>query len=159
MLESLIYMPRSLIHLPLEISAQLREQLRRLLVHFEDLPLSSPRPGGWLPPVDLCEMPDAIVIRVEVPGVAKEDISLSILDNVLKIEGSKQRSSNSTGAAERPLQYICLERAYGKFERTIALQWGVDVEKISARLKDGLLEIRLPKAPSYGREVPIPISS
>ena len=104
-------------------------------------------------------MPDVIVIRIELPGVAKEDISLSILENVLKIEGSKQRSSNSDGADEKPLKYLCLERAYGKFERTIALKWGVDVEKISARLKDGLLEIRLPKALSYGREVPIPISN
>ncbi len=152
-------MPRQLIQVPLEISAQLREQLRRLLVHFEDVPLSSPKPGGWQPAIDLCEMPDAIVIRVELPGVERADVNLSILDNVLKIEGLKQRPASSDGAGERPLRYLCLERAYGKFERTIALKWSVDVERISARLKDGLLEIRLPKAISCGREVPIPISN
>ncbi|MEP7271744.1 MAG: Hsp20/alpha crystallin family protein [Acidobacteriota bacterium] len=153
-------MARHLIQTPSpDISEQVREQLRRLLMHFDDLRLIAPPPGAWLPSIDLCEMTDSIVIRVELPGVAQGDLRLTILDNIIKIEGRKKRRSRDTSDVEKPLRYVCLERAYGRFERTILLQWPVEVERVSARLIDGVLEVRLPKTQSAGREVPIPIST
>jgi HSP20 family protein len=145
--------------LPEGLSEQVREQLRRLLMHLEELPTVGLAPGAWTPPVDLCEMSDAIVIRIELPGVRQEDLRVSILDNALKIEGRKQRVAPSGAEAEKPLRFVCLERSYGSFARTIALKWPVEVEKISADLVDGVLQIRLPKTKSCGREVLIPINA
>ncbi len=153
-------MPKHLIQaVPPDISEEVREQLRRLLMHFEELRVVGTPAGAWLPSVDLCEMADAIIIRVEVPGVGRDDLRLSIYDNVLKIEGRKQRLQPRDSEEDKPLRYLCLERAYGRFERTIALRWPIEVEKVSAHLDDGVLEIRLPKTLSCGREVPIPISN
>lgn len=152
-------MPRTLIAaVPPELSERVREQLRRLLMHFDELRLATPGPGFWYPSVDLGEMPDAIVVRVELPGIKKEHLHLSIHDNVLKIQGHKQRISASEDLEEGPRKYLCLERSFGSFERTIALQWSVEVELISARLDNGVLEIRLPKTLSCGREIEIPLS-
>lgn len=152
-------MPRPLMHpLPGNLSEQVRERLRRILAHFEDMRQFAPAPGAWLPPIDLCEMPEAIVVRVELPGVRPEHIRLTMIDNVLKIEGRKERTSGADyetgGAAPR---YLCLERAYGSFTRTLVLHWPVEVGRISARITEGVLTIHLPKALSCGREFVIPI--
>lgn len=145
-----------LIHpLPGEISDQLRERLRHLLMQFEEISVHTHTPGAWIPSVDLCEMSDAIVIRIEVPGIKHEQLRLSIRDSMLKIEGKKERD---TSKEEKPLRHLCLERSYGVFARTIALKWPIKVEQISARLAAGILEIRLPKAISCGREIVIPIT-
>lgn len=153
-------MPRHLIQaLPSDLSQQLREQLRRLLMHFDELRVDPPFPGAWLPALDLCELNDAIIIRVELPGVAKDDIRLSLFDNVLKIEGRKQRLPEDESSEGKPVRYLCLERSNGKFERTVVLQWPVEVENITANLREGILEVRLPKTIACGREVQIPISN
>lgn len=152
-------MPKHLIQaIPTDVSEQVREQLRRLLTHFEELRVVAPPPGAWLPSIDLCELSDAILMRVELPGVEKREIRLSIFDNVLKIEGRKQRRQESSDEQGKPLRYLCLERSYGRFERTVVLKWPVEVDHISATLREGVLEIRLPKTGACGREVQIPIS-
>lgn len=118
-------------------------------------------PGAWLPPVDLCEMEDAILVNVEIPGVARESVRISLHDGILKIEGRKERPSltaNHVAEAEKPLRFICLERAYGTFARSVALKWIIDVQHVSARLTNGILQIRLPKMQSGGREIVIPIT-
>lgn len=153
-------MPRHLIQtVSPDISEQVRERLRRLLMHFDETGVLSAAPGAWLPTIDLCEMPEAIVLRVEIPGVAREDIRVSIRNSLVKIEGRKNRVSVDENESEKPLRYLCLERAYGRFERTIALQWPVEVQQATARLDDGVLEIRLPKTPAAGREVQIAITT
>jgi HSP20 family protein len=153
-------MPKHLIQaLPADLSEQLREQLRRLLAHFDELRMVPPFPGAWLPALDLCELNDAIIIRIELPGVARENIRLSLFDNTLKIEGRKQRLAEGDDSEGKPLRYLCLERSNGKFERTVVLQWPVEVEKITANLREGILEVRLPKTIACGREVQIPISN
>jgi HSP20 family protein len=152
-------MPKHVIQpLAPDLSEQLREQLRRLLMHFDELRVVPPFPGAWIPAIDLCELNDAIILRVELPGVSREDVRISLFDNVLKIEGRKQRLPESEDTDGKPLRYLCLERSNGRFERTVVLQWTVEVEKITANLSDGILEVRLPKTIACGREVQIPIS-
>jgi HSP20 family protein len=141
-----------------ELSEQLKERLRRLLTQCEELRAMEAQPGAWHPPIDLYEMKDAIMVRVEVPGVARERLRISLTDDVLKIEGRKERAPDPSEGAGRPMRYICLERSYGGFVRRIALKWPVDPERISAHLADGVLQIRLPKAQSCGREIVIPVS-
>lgn len=145
--------------LPQEFSERLRDQLRRLLLHFEELRSAAPpAPGSWLPPVDLYEMEDAVVVRLELPGVALSAIRVTILDGLLKVEGTKESSPpEKTNEVEKPLRYLCLERTSGSFLRRVQLKWTIDLARVSARLSNGILEIRLPKAQAAGKELIIPI--
>ena len=86
---------------------------------------------------------------------------ISMQEGVLKIEGRKERpplTANHVADDEKPLRFICLERAYGTFARSVALKWMIDVQHVSARLANGILQIRLPKAQGGGREIVIPIT-
>jgi HSP20 family protein len=144
--------------LPQEFSERLRDQLRRLLLHFEELRSAAPpAPGSWLPPVDLCELDDAVVVRLELPGVAASSVRVTILDGLLKIEGAKESLYPPAEAEEKPQRYLCLERTSGTFARRVQLKWTIDVEHITAHLSNGILEIRLPKAQACGKELLIPI--
>lgn len=122
---------------------------------------SSSADVAWAPSVDVCEMEDAILVRVEAPGVPSEHMRVALLDNVLKIECRKERP-NFTGKLlpdeERPIRFICLERTFGGFTFSLPLKWLIDAQNISARLADGVLQIRLPKNGNCGREVPITVS-
>jgi HSP20 family protein len=138
--------------------------MRRMLARLEEMramALSSSAPVAWAPPVDVCEMEDAILIRVEAPGVPPEQTRVTLLDNVLKIECRKERQ-NFTGALlpeeDRPIRFICLERTFGGFTFSLPLKWPIDTSQISARLADGVLQIRLPKNGDCGREITIPVS-
>ncbi|MBO0856900.1 MAG: Hsp20/alpha crystallin family protein [Chloracidobacterium sp.] len=147
-----------------DFAEQLREQMRRMLASLEEMramTLSSSAPMAWAPPVDVCEMEDAILVRVEAPGVPPEQARVTMLDNVLKIECRKERP-NGSGALipedERPIRFLCLERTFGGFTFSLPLKWPIDASKISARLADGILQIRLPKNGDCGREITIPVS-
>jgi HSP20 family protein len=147
-----------------DFAEQLREQMRRMLARLEEMramALSSSAPMAWAPPVDVCEMEDAILIRVEAPGVPPEHTRVTLLDNVLKIECRKERV-NFTGhllpEEERPIRFICLERTFGGFTFRLPLKWPIDSKNISARLADGILQIRLPKNGDCGKEITIPVS-
>jgi HSP20 family protein len=145
--------------LPEEFSEQLRKQLRRLLVHFDEIRVLTPNPGAWVPPLDLRELDDAILVNLEMPGIPLEHLRVTILDGTLKIEGRKERPSGlHNHDAEKPLRFLCLERAYGSFVRTVTLKWPIDVDGISSWLADGILHIRLPKARACGQEIVIPIT-
>ena len=146
--------------LPQEFSERLRDQLRRLLLHFEEMRAAAPpTPGSWLPPVDLYEMDEAVVVRLELPGVALSSVRITILDGVLKIEGTKETCNPATQTSEpdKPLRYLCLERTSGTFSRRVQIKWTIDLAHVVAKLSNGLLEIRLPKAQAAGKELLIAI--
>lgn len=84
-----------------------------------------------------------IVVRVEVPGMDKEDCRITIEGNLLCLSGEK-RFERETGNST----YHIMERAYGSFERTISLPRNVDTDKAEASYKNGVLCIRLPKVGS-----------
>ena len=140
---------------------QMRDQMRRMLVRLEEIrALASQASGGWTPAVDVVEIDDAILVKAEMPGVALENIRVTLLDNTLKIEGRKERDNptcHSTTENDRPVRFLCLERAYGGFAFTISLRKQIDAEAVSARLNDGVLEIHLRKTETAGREITIPI--
>jgi HSP20 family protein len=144
-----------------ELSEQLRARLRRLLTQIEGLQELVPATGSWMPPIDLCERADAILVRVEIPGVSAEDVKITLREGVLKIEGRKKHDPavSEPGAAESgPARFLCLERAYGTFVRSLSLKWSIDIDRVSARLANGVLEIQLPKARSCGQEIIITIT-
>src|SRR5882724_10153293 len=97
--------------------------------------------GFWSPPVDVCDANDSVTVRVELPGVAADQINVSFCDGALKISGEKREQDH----AQRPLAYICMERSYGSFSRSVKIPFPVDVNQTVAKLVDGILLIKLPK--------------
>lgn len=103
------------------------------------------RPGGefvleWSPRCDISESDEEVLVHAGLPGVDAKDIEVSVSGGALAIRGEK-RSETSEENGGRSYQ----ERFFGSFERTIALPPGVDADKIEARLKDGVLEVRVPR--------------
>lgn len=94
----------------------------------------------YLPHIDVCEGPDEVVIMVEVPGVARQDVQISWKDNILTISGQKRAHTETAGA-----KYVCVERNYGPFRREIVIGIPIDHKSAKAELRDGLMKIRLPK--------------
>ncbi len=107
----------------------------------------------WSPIVDVYERRAAIIVRVELPGVEKNDIKLRWREGVLTIAGTKRRQPAEQGGC----RYLCMERNYGYFRRDIAIGAEIDFAKSSAELRDGLLNIQLPKLMERDGETFIPI--
>jgi len=96
--------------------------------------------GSWRPLVDIYETEDSIIIEAELAGMAKEDVDVEINDNVLSIKG--ERKIDTEKAEDN---YYRRERLTGKFLRAFSLPMDVDIEKISAKFKDGILMLEVPK--------------
>ena len=93
------------------------------------------------PNVDLYEEKDQIVVKAELPGLTKDDIQVSLSDNILTIKGEKKKEEE-----DRDKDYYHSERVYGAFIRSLPLPAEVNPEKIHAAFKNGVLEVRLPKS-------------
>jgi HSP20 family protein len=96
--------------------------------------------SGWTPPLDLYQTNDNLVAVLEIPGMRKEDIEISLHDGMLTIAGERQGQSPEGESTERS------ERFSGKFRRSISLPTRVDAGKVGATYKDGILVVTLPKA-------------
>lgn len=119
----------------------LQEEMNRLFESSMGGPQRSTGLLGsdYLPAVDVLRNEDHIIIRADVPGVAKEDLDVTVVHNRLFIRGEKKRETESKESnAHR------LERFYGSFERVIDLPSQVDPEAIKASFQDGVLEIVAP---------------
>lgn len=93
------------------------------------------------PMVDLYDEGEALMMKVEVPGLTKEDLELQISDHVLTIRGEKKKEEK----IEEQDYYRC-ERTFGVFSRMVQLPTSVMVDKVTATFKNGVLEVRLPKS-------------
>jgi HSP20 family protein len=97
--------------------------------------------SGWSPSLDLYDDKDAFVVSVELPGMKKEEIDISLHDGVLTVSGErKHERENKEGQTFRS------ERYFGKFQRSVSLPASVDASSVKASYKDGILSISLPKA-------------
>ena len=97
--------------------------------------------SGWSPALDVFDDKEQLVVSVELPGLKKDEINLSLHDGVLTISGERKRESQGKeGEAFRS------ERYFGKFQRSVTLPAPVDGNKVSASYKDGILTVALPKA-------------
>lgn len=97
-------------------------------------------PGIIVPSVEMYDRKTEIVVKVELPGVNKEDIDLSITKDTLAIKGEVKREEEV-----KEEDYYANERTYGSFARTISLPVEVDSEKAKATFKNGILELVIPK--------------
>lgn len=95
--------------------------------------------GTWVPPVDVAETTERIVVRAEVPGLKQEDISIEFENGLLTIKGERKLEKSEGTTWHR------VERIYGNFSRSFTLPRSVDPEKIAASYREGILEVEVPK--------------
>ena len=100
----------------------------------------------WAPRTDLVEKDDAFHLRLDVPGMSKEDISINLQNGTLTVSG--ERTSERT---EEDEEYVRVERAFGTFHRTFRLPDAVDEDHIEAAYEDGVLTIHVPKTEANTR--------
>lgn len=95
----------------------------------------------WSPAVDILEKEDSYVLEAELPGLKKEDVKISVQDNILTLRGEKkdERKESRKG-------YLRMETGYGSFMRSFTLPTTINTSKIEAEFKDGVLKISVPKA-------------
>jgi HSP20 family protein len=105
----------------------------------------SPLARTWeresVPPLDMSETKDNFVLKAEVPGMGPEDITISLTGDVLTIKGVKKQERE-----EKDETCHFIERRYGTFSRSVRLPAEVEIGKIEASYKDGILKIMVPKS-------------
>jgi HSP20 family protein len=116
---------------------------------------ASPGNGGststWLPPVDVWETEDELVLSFDLPGIPEDKISVEVDENVLVVSGERERTGETSDD-----RFYRFERRFGTFSRSVALPQGVDDGSIKADFKDGVLEVRVPKPEeSKPRRIPL----
>jgi HSP20 family protein len=107
------------------------------------LGMTEARSSGRYPAVDMVEGENESVLVAEVPGMKKDEISISVHDGALTISGERKSPALPEKSA-----WIRSERSSGKFSRTVQLPHEVNLDAIAAELTDGILRITLPKAES-----------
>lgn len=95
--------------------------------------------GTWVPPVDIYEYDGALVIKAELPDMKRDDIDVTVEKSTLSIRGERKLSSEV-----KQDSFHRIERAFGAFSRSFSLPSTVDVNKIAAEYKEGVLIVRLP---------------
>ncbi|MES4786751.1 MAG: heat-shock protein Hsp20 [Nitrospiraceae bacterium] len=126
---------------------ELEDMERRLSALFRRAPVRADGEkealtiAEWSPLVDIAEDEKEYVIKAELPEVRKEDVKLTIQDDVLTISGERKSEKEEKGK-----KYHRVERAYGSFLRSFTLPEDADGTKVSADYKDGVLKVHLPKS-------------
>src|SRR5690606_35394551 len=110
--------------------------------------------ADWGPAVELTEENGGYRLTAELPGIRREDIEITLEDNVLTLKGQKQEEKE-----EKDKHYYLSERRYGEFQRSFLLPRSVATDEIRAELKDGVLTLFLPKVQeAVGRKIEIQAS-
>ena len=97
-------------------------------------------PTGWVPAVDIQEDEDAYTLVADMPGLKKEEIELTVEDDVITLKGARKHEEEKTTKG-----YHRVERSYGTFERAFRLPSGVDAKKVKAAYEHGVLTVTLAK--------------
>ncbi|MBI5575374.1 MAG: Hsp20/alpha crystallin family protein [Deltaproteobacteria bacterium] len=107
------------------------------------------------PPSDVHETAEEVVIRMELPGVSRENVEVRVRGSRIEVCGEKPPDNAGEDAS-----YLCLERIFGRFHRAFDVAGSVNLNRMTAVLKEGVLVLSLPKVPDRrGRELRIPIAS
>jgi len=140
---------------PFRDLVSIQDEMNQLFDDFFGRPVTRTEwtEGVWSPTVDVSEDEDNVIIKAEMPGTKKEDVKISIQDNVLTLKGQKKQEKE-----EKDKNYHRVERSYGSFCRSFQLPTSVKTDKIKANYKDGVLNITLPKTEEVKpKEIPISI--
>ncbi len=105
----------------------------------------------WRPSADISETDDSYEVRAELPGVTKDDVHISVKEDLLTIKGEKRQEKTDDSK-----DYRRVERRYGRFERRFSLPPKVKADSIKAEFKDGVLTLSIPKPEEVKpKEIPI----
>ena len=107
----------------------------------------------WAPSVDVSETDDTFEVRAELPGVAKDDLHVSVKDNLLTLSGEKRQEN-----VDDTQNYRRAERRYGNFQRSFTLPAEVNTDDIKAEYTDGVLTLSIPK-PEAAKPTEVPITT
>jgi HSP20 family protein len=123
-----------------------QRQLDSLFVHalgrhgqWQDMAMANA--PAWAPALDIAERKDAYLVTVELPGVKLDDLTITLEDGLLTIQGERQFAEDSSEQ-----QFHRVERRYGAFRRSITLPAHVQADAVQATVEDGVLQIMVPKA-------------
>jgi HSP20 family protein len=97
--------------------------------------------NAWIPPVDVQETENAFIFTAELPGLSKDDVSITLEENLLTLSGERSLKEKEEGE-----NFHRIERSYGSFSRSFSLPSQVDASKVDASFKDGLLTVEIAKA-------------
>lgn len=98
--------------------------------------------AGFSPTVDVYDNETEIVIEAELPGINEKDIAVEVKNNVLTLSGERKREQEVKEGS-----YHRSERSFGKFQRSFTLPDSIEMDKVNAKNRNGVLTVRLPKAP------------
>jgi HSP20 family protein len=108
--------------------------------------------NSQFPTIDLHENNNEVHVKIDLPGMNKEDIDIKVDDGLLTIEGERKSEINETGS-----RYTYSERKFGSFKRTVSLPRTTDTSKISASYDNGVLHVHAPKSETIRTSPHIPI--
>jgi HSP20 family protein len=139
-----------------DVLALRRDADRWLEPFFEDTRTLFPDIAdfAWTPSADVRETDRELIVTVEVPGLDRDDLDLSITPQGLTIRGEKREEAET-----RRKGYEFVERRYGSFVRTVPLPPGLDLDRAEARVKRGVLTVKIPKTAAYSAMRRIPIET
>lgn len=131
----------------------LRSQLDDLFQDFTGgMSRLSALPEGTFPlRVDVCETPEALTIKADLPGVDQKDVDVSLTGDEITISAEKKsETADENGGKDRIFHRT--ERTYGAFQRTMTVPFDVDPSAVEATFTNGVLTVKLPKPPEAKRE-------
>ena len=125
---------------PIRELDSLQGDMNRLFDRFFEGRTANGMGRRWIPAMDLVETEDDLVLRGDLPGMTEEDVDIEIKDNVLTVSGERKAEHEDKGEG-----YHRVERAFGRFSRSLSLPQGIDPDKVEAKFEKGVLEVHIPK--------------
>lgn len=121
-------------------------QLQRKLAGMDEAGRTTSGASAWSPNADVFEGPNGLLIRIELAGVAPEAVEIQTDDQVLVVRGMRRDPQSSETAAGYRLRQMEID--FGPFERVFSLPFAVDGAQAQASFREGILNIRIPRAPN-----------
>ena len=142
---------------PIVELSRLQGELNRLFAAFvETNNRGTPPASSWDPNVDVVDDGEVIRLLVELPGVEPADVKVSIRGRVLVVRGSKKGRIR----VQKGIRFFCMERYFGSFLKSVPLPRPVNSHLAKTRMKDGILEVFLPRVPDMReKEIEIPVTA
>ena len=139
-----------------EMERWFEDALHRPFLGFHRLPLlnllGERRSGDFVPSIDVFEEGNELVVKAELAGIKRDDIKVEFSGNTLTLSGVKKAEEK----VERK-DFYRVEQSYGSFSRTLDLPEGINIDKVKASYRDGLLEIRIPRTAESRKVHSVPI--
>jgi HSP20 family protein len=135
-----LWRPKLMARTPFRELARLEREMQEMFGRMPSWPWGDDE-RGWAPTVDMVDRKDELVLRADLPGLSEKDVEVTVQDGTLTIRGERKEEKE-----EKKEDYCYSERRYGAFTRILTLPTAVDADKVKATFKNGVLEVRLPKA-------------